>query len=141
MSMKTTAANNADLTKKLVNDIYSEVGTISKPTHEAVDYLMRHGWIRTPEEAEAAMRGQAPGRTTITESQYSAATRYMNAGDKATFDAGMNLAGALVVPNPEPTNAEKLQDAVDEWEESGDRCSLADWLDRNGWTKVGDDDE
>ena len=52
-----------DLQHKLVNEVYAELGTISKHSQDVIDYLMRHGWIRTPAEAEAAARGEMPRRT------------------------------------------------------------------------------
>lgn len=52
-----------DLQHKLVNDVYAELGTISKHSQDVIDYLMCHGWIRTPDEAEAAARSEMPRRT------------------------------------------------------------------------------
>ena len=65
-------AENNDLQHKLINDVYAELGTVSKHSQDAIDYLMRHGWIRTPEETEAAAHDQVPGRT-ITLERLSAA--------------------------------------------------------------------
>lgn len=89
---------------------------------------------------------QVPGQV-ISASQYSAATRYMNAGDRATFDAGLNLAGAIVAPDPKPTNAELIAELIREagydirhnGKLSGSNALALD-LDARG-VKAGGDDE
>lgn len=99
---------NNNLQHRLVNDVYAELGTISKHSQDVIDYLMRHGWIRAPEEAEAAARGQMPGRT-ITETEFRDAfigTVSFDGWTKARRSLGR--IGVTVVP--EQANAEHTRD-------------------------------
>lgn len=52
---------------------------------------------------------QVPGRT-ITESKYKKHTQYFSISEVGAFNAGLHAAGVSVVPDPEPSNAEKLAD-------------------------------
>lgn len=95
-----------DFENKLTNDIYTELGVASKQTHEAVEYLNRHGWLRTPEEAEAAVRGEAPGRTfkpRVTVSEVTDEAGTAHAALVIRCIEYMDL--ATVVPDEETTNA------------------------------------
>lgn len=106
-------AENNDLQHKLVNDVYAELGTISRHSQDAIDYLMRHGWIRTPEEAEAVARGQRPGQT-MTNSEFREAVdrvlmKLDGITDTATACASFVIESGLitvVADPPEPTNVE-----------------------------------
>ena len=83
---------------------------------------------------------QVPGRT-ITESQIAEAF-----GDEYHYWAKRRLSriGITVVPDPEPTNAEKLEALYDQWLESDApacRVSFHQFMDDAGVKAPGGDDE
>lgn len=135
-------AENNDLQHKLVNDVYAELGTVSKHSQDVIDYLMRHGWIRTPEEAEAAARGQMPGRT-ITESELADASRLRRNVHGWDDRKLVEHLGITVVQDPEQTNIEKLTSLFDKFDEySGPRfghMKLAHFLDEQGVRVIDDE--
>ena len=120
-----------DLQHKLVNDVYAELGTISKHSQDVIDYLMRHGWIRTPAEAEAAARGEVSGRT-ITESELS--RKLVNvppyAHDAVWLRAVLYALGITVVP--EPADVEKITHLILENSSDMDPKFIAEMLVENG---------
>lgn len=81
---------------------------------------------------------QVPGRT-MTESEISKAF-----GPEYVAWARLCLAriGITVVPDPEPTNVERLRALYMEWEREGPRTlAFAEWMDIRGVTAPGDDDD
>lgn len=144
--MKTTS-ECSDLKMNLASDIYAEVGADHVSVMDGLDYLMRHGWIRRPDEAEAAMRDQVPGRT-ITQSEYrdtlNHAVKVSGYGDdwERGFCTGLTVGGARVAPDPEPTNAEKLEALLRETEAAPmSVTNRARWMDAQGVKAPGGDDE
>ena len=91
---------------------------------------------------------QVPGRT-ITESEFNAAVA-MHESNRLTHAEQVALIlrrfGITVVPDPEPTNAEKLRADIDAFygqsvAELADGHGLEHFLSKRGWTKAGGDDE
>ena len=82
-------------------------------------------------------RDQVPGRT-ITESQIAEAF-----GDEYHYWAKRRLSriGITVVPDPEPTNAEKINEAYDVWDRDPQDLTFGEYLDRLGWVKAPGGDE
>lgn len=119
-------------------ELFPEIVRMSMPDSGREGVAMALHWLDEHPD-------QVPGRT-ITRSEYrdtlNGAVKVSGYGDdwERGFNTGLIVSGMKVVPDPEPSNAELIQKAVDEWEESGDRCSLADWLDARG-VKAGGDDE
>lgn len=76
---------------------------------------------------------QVPGRT-ITESEYDRLTSHRNPSFGDGFDAGMLAIGGGVIPDPEPTNAEKLEQIVmdADVDSLGGYETLAEYLDKAG---------
>lgn len=74
---------------------------------------------------------------TITESEHVAFKRDVFSG-KITVDKIADHLGITVVPNPEPTNAEKLKAIYNAWiNDTDDDTRIWDWFDSNG-VKAGD---
>lgn len=85
---------------------------------------------------------QVPGRT-ITVSELRERSHYMTDNEHVTFMEGVSVAGGRVVPDPEPTEAEKMKEDLDEWQGDIKECvrlGLPHYLASQGWTKAGDDD-
>ena len=88
-------------------------------------------------------RDQAPGRTMPeSEMEHKCAT-YGSA-----YETGFRQAGGVVIPDPEPTNRDRLQGWLVEFAErnascGGERgdCDLAEFLDAHGVKAPGGDDE
>ena len=83
---------------------------------------------------------QAPGRT-ITESRYRALTDSDPEEYRSGFSDGFFFAGGCIVPDPEPTNAEKLADFVRQLSRtvmSAEECGK--WLDERGVKATGGDE-
>lgn len=75
---------------------------------------------------------QAPGRT-ITESEVREAW-----GADAIGAPKMLLRdlGITIVPDPEPTNAELINEAYEIWDRDPQNFTFGDYLDRLGWVKA-----
>lgn len=91
---------------------------------------------------------QIPGRT-ITRSErqdiLNGAVLVSGYGDdwERGFNTGLVVSGTKVVPDPEPTDAEKMKEDLDEWQGDIKECvrlGLPHYLASQGWTKAGDDD-
>ena len=87
---------------------------------------------------------QVPGRT-ITESEAREAWhRACNENDGTIYERFAKAIGITVVPDPEPTNAERLTGLIENAVHSPAWASaeaLADYLDDNGVKALGGDDE
>ena len=86
---------------------------------------------------------QVPGRT-ITHSRVGKAMSGRSWDYKAGVLAGLALADTKQVPDPEPTNAEKLEALYDQWLESDApacRVSFHQFMDDAGVKAPGGDDE
>ena len=90
---------------------------------------------------------QAPGRT-ITERRYRALTDSDPEEYGSGFSDGFFFAGGCIVPDPEPTNRDRLQGWLVEFAErnascGGERgdCDLAEFLDAHGVKAPGGDDD
>ena len=64
--------------------------------------LARTGWV------------PVPSRPTITESEYREGTGNFSAFNRVGFDAALRIAGVEVVPDPEPTNTDRLEQLIRE---------------------------
>lgn len=85
---------------------------------------------------------QVPGLT-ITESELSeAAENSSRWTDEGVGRDVLSHFGIEVVPDPEPTNAEKINEAYDVWDRDPQDLTFGEYLDRLGWVKApgGDDD-
>lgn len=69
---------------------------------EALHYLDGH-----PEAAPSS-----PAKPTITESRRNDLTSYMTANERDAFHEGLFAVGAVIVPDPVPTNAGRLLDVL-----------------------------
>ena len=93
-------------------------------------------------DAEMVLDGWVPVSTkpTITESQYKLALdedrdpQYVHG-----FTYAMHLLGGEVIPDPEPTNAEKIIDLMGKAPANLNRRDLAAWLDKAGVTAPKED--
>lgn len=85
---------------------------------------------------------QAPGRT-ITESRYRALTDSDPEEYRSGFSDGFFFAGGCIVPDPEPTNAEKLNSLYGEWADdpSPTKLALGEWLELRGVKAPGASDD
>lgn len=86
---------------------------------------------------------RVPGRT-ITEGDLESVNEALSPG--LSFDPWIlqeiaEALGIVVVPDPEPTNAELLRELMGMAPSSLNRGQLADWLDSRGVKAPGDDDE
>ena len=101
------------------------------------------GWLRDPDEV--------PGRT-ITENELEASV--VHARQCASFTtnpvsfvrSALDILGFTVVPDPEPTNAELINEAYDAWDRDPQSFkqsfTFGEYLDRLGWVKApGVDDD
>lgn len=128
--------SDIDIEYKIVNEIKDELAFPPAQTSVIVEYLNRHGWLRDP--------AQAPGRT-ITRSEFNKAfTEWFDERDKARIvGISERLFGIIVIPDPEPTNAEKATADLEAWGMlRAGALELGPWLAGQGWTKApgGDDD-
>ena len=64
--------------------------------------MARDGWV------------PVPSRPTITESEYREGTGNFSAFNRVGFDAALRIAGVEVVPDPEPTNTDRLEQLIRE---------------------------
>ena len=84
---------------------------------------------------------QVPGRT-ITESEFKHAARRNQMGDSfGCYEGFLDDLGITVVPDPEPTNAEKINEAYDVWDRDPQDLTFGEYLDRLGWVKAPGGDE
>ncbi len=108
-----------ELARRIVRDMGYDYQTV----RNIIDGIAFEGWLHDPD--------QVPGRT-ITESEISKAF-----GPEYVAWARMCLAriGITVVPDPEPTNAERLEAALLEaWDGHRSMSDVADLLDLKGVT-------
>lgn len=98
------------------------------PVHGYADAAMR--WLQMHPD-------QAPGRTiTVSEISKAFGTEYV-----AWARLCLARIGITVVPDPEPTNVERLRALYMEWEREGPRTlAFAEWMDIRGVTAPGGDD-
>lgn len=79
-----------------------------------------------------------PENPTIPESEYRGLTRSMTESERDVFREGIYAVGGAVVPDPEPTNVEKLEEVLRRSENdffapiSADIHEYAEWLDEAG---------
>lgn len=99
-----------------------------------IDGIAFEGWLHNPD--------QVPERT-ITASERDSRTALLSPTEKFGWIKGFEDAGGRVVPDPEPTNAEKLKAVLDAIGDStaGYREHLASKLDEAGVKAPGGDDE
>ena len=82
---------------------------------------------------------QVPGRT-ITESEFKHAARRNQMGDSfGCYEGFLDDLGITVVPDPEPTNAEKLELIWADWDPT--REGVWEFFDRRGVKAPGADDD
>lgn len=93
-----------------------------------------NGWFPVPEHV--------PGQT-ITESEWVTATWGLDANMALGFKLGLNFAGITVAPDPEPTNAEKLERIHQLWAQDIDGLglTLGEWMSKRGVKAPEADDE
>lgn len=92
---------------------------------KGIDYALN--WLDRHSE-------RVPGRT-ITESERNDWTSHMTMGGLGGFDEALERLGITVVPDPEPTNAERLEAllrAADEANADQEFSRFARWLDESG---------
>lgn len=111
----------------LADRIASELGGYAEEHRVTLAYLDRYP-------------GLVPGRT-ITESELGEVTR-----THESIRDLVNLLDITIVPDPEPTEAERLADDLARWTGDIETCvglGLASWLADKGWTKApgGENDE
>lgn len=105
--------------------------------YAANEYMVADGWA------------PVPAQRTITRSEYrdtlNGAVKVSGYGDdwERGFNTGLAVSGTKVVPDPEPTNAEKLKAVLDAIGDStaGYREHLASKLDEAGVKAPGGDDD
>lgn len=85
-------------------------------------------------------RDQAPGRT-ITESGWIEACKATMGGDMVAPFALATRLGITVVPDPNPTNFDRLEDLVDQWRKGPQGKTLTQYLDEHGVKAPGGDDD
>lgn len=86
---------------------------------------------------------QVPGRT-ITRTEFNKAfTEWFDERDKARIVGIIErLFGITVIPDPEPTNAELINEAYAVWDRDPQDFTFGEYLDRLGYVKApGGDDE
>lgn len=88
---------------------------------------------------------QVPGLT-ITQSEYrdtlNHAVKTSGYGDdwERGFCTGLNFGGTKVIPDPEPTNAELINEEYAVWDRDPQNFTFGEYLARLDWTKAGSDD-
>ena len=98
---------------------------------DRVTYTLR--WLdRNPD--------QVPGRT-ITESDYRELTDSCSVNYQVGFSDGFFLAGGRIVPDPEPTNAERIEAILNSASPEASRKLLALFLDLQGVKAPGGNDD
>lgn len=116
--MKTTPSKYIDLTDRIARDDLMERAPGIAYVRDTLEWLDRN-----PD--------QVPGRT-ITESELSEVAR-----THESIRDLVSLLGIKVVPDPEPTNAEKLAaDLREIWDGHQSMNDVAQWLNDNGWVKA-----
>lgn len=126
-------------------DLASRISDDLEPTMAGEAYIRNSlRWLdRNPD--------QVPGRT-ITENELEASV--VHARQCASFTtnpvgfvrSALDILGFTVVPDPEPTNAELINEAYDAWDRDPQSFkqsfTFGEYLDRLGWVKApgGDDD-
>lgn len=99
-------------------------------------------WITDSTEVDATLEwldshsDEVPGRTITNSEMGKKCELYGNA-----YLSGFTGAGGVIVSNPEPTNAELINEAYDVWDRDPQDYSFGEYLDRLGWVKAGGDDE
>lgn len=79
---------------------------------------------------------QVPGRTMTVGEMDHKCTTYGSA-----YETGFKQAGGVIVPDPEPTNAEQINEAYDVWDREPQNFTFGEYLDRLGWVKAPGGDE
>lgn len=124
--------NKQELIEKIAGKRYCSTDTVAMIL-ESID---AEGWLHDPD--------QVPGRT-ITEGELSRKLANVPpyADNAVWLRAVLNALGITVVPDPEPTNAEKLAGLLSECmgDVHDDRQSIADFLDARGVKVSGGNDD
>lgn len=108
-------------------DLHDEIEDDLGSTRAAIESILE--WLDSHPD-------QTPGRT-ITESRYRAFTDSASEEYQAGFSDGFFFADGLVIPDPEPTNSELLEQLHDQYrmfpvQHLPGNGSLADYLDHKG---------
>ena len=75
-----------------------------------------------------------PTKPTITASRYQFLTRFGNVHYQDGFNDALTEFGIEVVPDPEPTNTERLKKLIEDYDECDSYISLPEFLDQFGVT-------
>lgn len=117
-------------------DLHDEIEDDLGSTRAAIERILE--WLDEHPD-------QVPGRT-ITESRYRAFTDSASEEYQAGFSDGFFFADGLVIPDPEPTNAELIDELLAEFAHLNASCGgeqgdhdLAEFLDARG-VRVSSDD-
>lgn len=76
-----------------------------------------------------------PNRVTITERRFNARTRLLSDYEQQAYKSGLEDAGATIIPDPEPTNYDRLKTFVaNSYEHGWTPTQVAAYLDHSGVT-------
>ena len=90
------------------------------------EYLAAHGWVPVPTKPQ------------ITESQFSELSEDIK--NRTTILAcALERVGIKIIPDPEPTNTERLQRLYDNWSQSKYNPPFGEWADSIGVTAPKED--
>lgn len=107
---------------------------------EAAGHTLRRAIIDGTLEWLDEHPDQVPGRT-MKKSDYQELMDGTSLSYRVGFTDGFHMAGGSIAPDPEPTNAEKLNSIITEWGGFARDPGFGEWLDSRGVKAPGGDDE